>query len=122
MPGESAVRVFLSSTLRDLVAHRDDPASKSLALPLPPPPPASAPLLCFVAKSGSKAPKPDVTTTDQFGTQHPSVTGVAYACVAASLSGPAPSESWMVCFSQKTKGCAAATGCVPDHPGPGDLS
>jgi hypothetical protein len=51
-----------------------DPASKSLALPLPPPPPVSAPLLCFVAKSGSKAPKPDVTTTDQFGTQHPSVT------------------------------------------------
>jgi len=51
----------------------------------------------------SKAPKPNVTTTDQFGTQHPSVTGVAYACVAASLSGPAPAESWRVCFSQKTK-------------------
>jgi hypothetical protein len=80
-----------------------DPASKSLAPPLPPAPPVTAPLLCFVAKSGSKAPKADVTTTDQFGTQDPSITRFAYACVAASLSGPAPSESWVVCLNQKTK-------------------
>ena len=80
-----------------------DPAFKSLTPSPPPAPPVTAPLLCFVAKSGSKAPKANVTTTDQFGTQHPSVTGVAYACVAASLSGPAPSESWVVCLNQKTK-------------------
>jgi hypothetical protein len=80
-----------------------DPASKSLASPAPPAPPPTAPLLCFVAKSGSKAPKADVTTTDQFGTQNPSITRFAYACVAASLSGPAPSESWVVCLNQKTK-------------------
>src|SRR5262249_38810164 len=36
-------------------------------------------------------------------TQNPSITGFAYACVAASLSGPAPTESWVVCLNQKTK-------------------
>jgi hypothetical protein len=80
-----------------------DPAFKSLTPPVPPAPPVTAPLLCFVAKSGSKAPKADVTTTDQFGTQNPSITRFAYACVAASLSGSAPRASWVVCLNQKTK-------------------
>jgi hypothetical protein len=39
----------------------------------------------------------------QFGTQHPSLTRLDYACVDVSLSGPAPAEAWIVCFNQKTK-------------------
>ena len=80
-----------------------DPTSKSLSAPLPAPPPATPPMLCITARSGSKAPKPDVSTTDQFGTQHPSLTGLDYACVNVSLGGPAPAEAWIVCFNQKTK-------------------
>jgi hypothetical protein len=59
--------------------------------------------LCFSGRTGSKAPKPDVTTTDQFGTQHLSLTGLDYACANVSLSGPAPAEAWILCFNQKTK-------------------
>lgn len=80
-----------------------DPTTKSLSAPLPPPPPATPPMLCFAARSGSKSPKPDVSTTDQFGTQHPSLTGLDYACVNVSLGGPAPAEAWIVCFNQKTR-------------------
>jgi hypothetical protein len=80
-----------------------DPTSKA-PVPNPAgPAPSAAPLLCFKANTGSKGPKADITTTDQFGTQHPMLMSVDYACVAASLSGPAPSESWIVCLKQRTK-------------------
>jgi hypothetical protein len=61
-------------------------------------------MLCFAARAGSKAPKSDVSTTDQFGTQHPSLTGFDYAYVNVSLGGPAPAEAWIVCFNEKTRG------------------
>ena len=80
-----------------------DPTSKAPVPGNPGPPPTADPLLCFAARTGSKGPKPDIATTDQFGTQHPSLMGIAYACVASSISGPAPAESWIVCFSQRTR-------------------
>jgi len=80
-----------------------DPTSKAPVPGNPGPPPSANPLLCFAARTGSRGPKPDITETDQFGTQHPSLMGVAYACVAASISGAAPAESWIVCFSQRTR-------------------
>jgi hypothetical protein len=55
------------------------------------------------AAIGLRPPKPDVSTTDQFGTQRPSLTGLDYACVNVSLGGPAPAEAWIVCFNQKTR-------------------
>ncbi len=80
-----------------------DPASKAVLPGSPGPAPTADPYLCFSARPGSKGPKPDLTTTDQFGTQHPSLMSVDYACVTASLNGTVPSEAWLVCFKQRTK-------------------
>ncbi len=77
------------------------PANKSLVSP--PPAPGDQPAwVCF---SGSlKGPKPDLATTDQFGSQLSALHRVETVCAPATLDGSAPPPGpWRVCFSAKPK-------------------
>ncbi len=77
------------------------PANKDLSSA--PPAPGDQPAwVCF---SGTlKGPKPDVATTDQFGSQVMQLHRVESVCAPATLDGsPPPAGPWRVCFSAKMK-------------------